>query len=135
MTATSDTRSITVTDLAARLDDRDLTIVDVRPLAAYNGWRLGGEARGGHIPGAVAFPTAWLGSVDEPEIERLLRCQGHRARSDGRRVRRRRHGSGRARPDGRRAPASRTSASSTAASPAWAADRERCRSIGCRTTT
>ena len=51
---------------------RDLTIVDVRPLAAYNGWRLGGEARGGHIPGAVAFPSAWLRRVDAPEIERLL---------------------------------------------------------------
>ena len=40
---------------------RNLTIVDVRPLAAYNGWRRNGEARGGHIPGAVAFPAAWLG--------------------------------------------------------------------------
>ena len=48
------------------------TVVDVRPLAAYNGWRLVGEARGGHIPGAVAFPARWLGSVDEAEIEREL---------------------------------------------------------------
>ena len=48
------------------------TVVDVRPLAAFNGWRLVGEARGGHIPGAVAFPARWLGSVDEAEIEREL---------------------------------------------------------------
>src|SRR5205823_13322704 len=35
-----------------------------------------GEARGGHIPGAVAFPAAWLRSVDEPEIQRLLTGKG-----------------------------------------------------------
>jgi molybdopterin synthase sulfurtransferase len=69
-------RSISIDELRARLGDPDLTIVDVRPLAAYNGWRLRGETRGGHVPGAVAFPAAWLRSVDDPEIERLLRSKG-----------------------------------------------------------
>jgi thiosulfate/3-mercaptopyruvate sulfurtransferase len=68
--------SIDTIELAGRLDDPELTIVDVRPLTAYNGWRVGDEARGGHIPGAVAFPIAWLDSVDDPEIERLLREKG-----------------------------------------------------------
>ncbi|OGO51847.1 MAG: hypothetical protein A2Z32_09410 [Chloroflexi bacterium RBG_16_69_14] len=68
--------TISTSELRDRLDDPDLTIVDVRPLAAYNGWRLQGEARGGHIPGAKAFPTAWLGTVDEAEIERLLDAKG-----------------------------------------------------------
>jgi 3-mercaptopyruvate sulfurtransferase SseA len=63
---------ISTAELRARLADPDLTIVDVRPLPAYNGWSLGGEARGGHIPGAVAFPSAWLSSVDDAEVERLL---------------------------------------------------------------
>ena len=63
---------ISTAELRRRLADPMLTIVDVRPLAAYNGWRLNGEARGGHIPGAVAFPGAWLGSVDDEELERLL---------------------------------------------------------------
>jgi len=67
---------IDTVELASRLDDPELTIVDVRPLTAYNGWRVGEEARGGHIPGAVAFPIAWLESVDDPEIERLLREKG-----------------------------------------------------------
>ena len=58
-------------ELRERLGDATLTIVDVRPLAAYNGWRLTGEGRGGHIPGARAFPAAWLESVDAPELERL----------------------------------------------------------------
>jgi thiosulfate/3-mercaptopyruvate sulfurtransferase len=68
--------TITTRELQARLDDPRLTIVDIRPLAAYNGWRLGGEARGGHIPGAVAFPAAWLRTVDEAEIGRLLDAKG-----------------------------------------------------------
>ena len=68
--------TISTSELRERLSDTDLTIVDVRPLAAYNGWRLNGEARGGHIPGAVAFPSAWLHSVDEDEIERLLIAKG-----------------------------------------------------------
>jgi molybdopterin synthase sulfurtransferase len=63
-------------DLRGRLDDPGLTIVDVRPLPAYNGWRQNGAARGGHIPGAVTFPSAWLKSVDDTEIGRLLDSKG-----------------------------------------------------------
>jgi molybdopterin synthase sulfurtransferase len=59
-------------ELRRRLEDPDLTIVDVRPLAAYNGWRLEGEARGGHIPGAVALPSTWLDRIEQAEVERLL---------------------------------------------------------------
>src|ERR1700682_1638730 len=67
---------IALAELRQRLGDPDLTIVDLRPLPAYNGWRLSGAARGGHIPGAVAFPSAWLDSVDAPEVERLLHEKG-----------------------------------------------------------
>jgi thiosulfate/3-mercaptopyruvate sulfurtransferase len=69
--------TITATELRKRLDDdATLAVVDVRPLAAYNGWSLEGEARGGHVPGARAFPSAWLRSVDEAEITRLLEEKG-----------------------------------------------------------
>src|SRR5687768_101172 len=64
---------VTTAELHARLTDPALTVVDVRPLHAYNGWRVGSEARGGHIPGAVAFPSAWLSTVDDAEVARLLR--------------------------------------------------------------
>jgi 3-mercaptopyruvate sulfurtransferase SseA len=67
-----DAATVSTEELRRRLDDPDLTIVDVRPLFAYNGWRSNGEARGGHIPGAVVFPSAWLSSVDDAEVERLL---------------------------------------------------------------
>jgi molybdopterin synthase sulfurtransferase len=65
-------RTITTAELRERLSDPDVAVVDLRPIAAYNGWRLQGEVRGGHIPGAAAFPIAWLDSVDDAEIERLL---------------------------------------------------------------
>jgi molybdopterin synthase sulfurtransferase len=68
--------AISTEELRERLGDPALTIVDIRPLAAYNGWRLGGEARGGHIPGAVSFPWSWLGSVDDEEIRRLFKSKG-----------------------------------------------------------
>jgi len=68
--------TISTTELAQHLSDDDLTVVDVRPLAAYNGWSLRGEARGGHVPGARAFPSAWLRSVDEPEVARILEEKG-----------------------------------------------------------
>ncbi len=74
--ATTSDRAISTTELRDRLGDSDLTIIDTRPLTAYNGWRLDGEVRGGHVPGAVAFPSAWLTSVDEPEIRRILDEKG-----------------------------------------------------------
>ena len=68
--------TITTAELRDRLSDPGLTIVDARPLTGYNGWRLADEARGGHIPGAVSFPSAWLTSVDAPEIQRILDEKG-----------------------------------------------------------
>src|SRR3984893_1603012 len=68
--------TMSVGELRRRIGDRDLTVVDVRTLSAYNGWLDKGAARGGHIPGAVAFPIAWLESVDKPEVERLLQSKG-----------------------------------------------------------
>src|ERR1700682_3762489 len=67
--------SVSLTELRERLSDPQLRIVDIRALPAYHGWRVSGAPRGGHIPGAVAFPSAWLQSVDGPEVERLLRSK------------------------------------------------------------
>ncbi|MEA2577569.1 MAG: molybdopterin synthase sulfurtransferase [Chloroflexota bacterium] len=68
--------TISTAELRDRLSDPGLTIVDARPLTGYNGWRLADEARGGHLPGAVSFPSAWLTSVDAPEIGRILDEKG-----------------------------------------------------------
>ena len=63
-------------ELRRRLDDPELTIVDVRSLTAFNGWRLRGEARGGHVPGAVVFPRAWFDILDGDDVESLLSAKG-----------------------------------------------------------
>ena len=74
--------TITTTELSEGLDDPRRTVVDIRPLASYNGWRRNGEARGGHIRGAVAFPGTWLRTVDEAEVRRLLAEKGITADRD-----------------------------------------------------
>jgi len=43
-------------------------ILDIRPIAAYNGWQLEGEARGGHIPGAKSIPLSWTRYMDWVEV-------------------------------------------------------------------
>jgi molybdopterin synthase sulfurtransferase len=68
--------AITTAELRERLGHPNLSIIDVRPLSAYNGWRSTGDARGGHIPGALPFPNSWLRSLEESEIERLLTAKG-----------------------------------------------------------
>jgi molybdopterin synthase sulfurtransferase len=55
---------ISTNELAARAGDAAHTLIDVRPLAAYNGWRLAGEARGGHVPGARSLPLEWTRFMD-----------------------------------------------------------------------
>ena len=76
MRSHNDVATVSTPELQGRLNDPDVTIVDVRPLFAYNGWRENGEARGGHVPGAISFPTGWLEQLDDAEIERLIRSKG-----------------------------------------------------------
>jgi molybdopterin synthase sulfurtransferase len=68
--------TVTTVELRERLAGTELAVVDVRPLHEYNGWRPRGERRGGHLPGAVAFPSSWLTSTDEQEVVRLLESKG-----------------------------------------------------------
>ena len=68
--------TLTPTALHARLGEPGLVVVDARSIVGYNGWRQGDDARGGHVPGAVAFPLAWFITVDAPEIDRLLGEKG-----------------------------------------------------------
>jgi thiosulfate/3-mercaptopyruvate sulfurtransferase len=69
--ATAADTTIDPTELLNRLDDPDLRVIDARPLAAFNGWRLRGEARGGHVPGARAIPAGWLARLGEAELQTL----------------------------------------------------------------
>ncbi|MEJ2206510.1 MAG: rhodanese-like domain-containing protein [Gemmatimonadota bacterium] len=57
-------------ELRRRLGDGRTHVVDVRPVDAYNGWRLRGEARGGHITGARSLPFKWSRYLEWIEIVR-----------------------------------------------------------------
>lgn len=51
--------SPTIDELSHQATESDYLLLDVRPIAAYNGWALRGEPRGGHIKGAKTFPLEW----------------------------------------------------------------------------
>ncbi|MFW5488114.1 MAG: rhodanese-like domain-containing protein [Desulfovibrio sp.] len=53
------------------LSQNDWMVVDTRLNDAFNGWRLDGVKRGGHITGAVDFSANWL-KVDAKNLEALL---------------------------------------------------------------
>ena len=57
-------------DLLALVTEAKVQLVDVRPIDAYNGWRLRQEPRGGHIAGARALPFKWSSYLDWIEIVR-----------------------------------------------------------------
>lgn len=61
-------KKITTEELVTQLQKEISTIIDVRPLAAYNGWKLQSEARGGHIPGAKSIPLRWTRYLDWVEV-------------------------------------------------------------------
>ena len=63
-------------ELRRRTGEPGLRVVDLRPLAEYNGWRSRDASRGGHVPGAVAFPGDWLARLDEAELHSLLETKG-----------------------------------------------------------
>ena len=57
------TTNISTRAMVEVIEDPECVVVDVREMAAFNGWALHGDARGGHIPGAVAFPLEWTALV------------------------------------------------------------------------
>lgn len=64
-------KTITTKDLQDKLSDESWVIVDTRINDAFNGWKLDGIKRGGHIEGAVDFSANWL-SVDAENKEETL---------------------------------------------------------------
>ncbi|MBW6490818.1 MAG: hypothetical protein K0B15_06430 [Lentimicrobium sp.] len=60
----------TTKEIKGLLTNKNVKIVDVRPVEAYNGWKLKNEMRGGHIAGAKSLPAKWLNYIDWIEIVR-----------------------------------------------------------------
>ncbi len=57
-------------ELLEKIEDTNFKLIDVRPVEAYNGWKLKNENRGGHIEGARSLPYKWLNYIDWIEIVR-----------------------------------------------------------------
>jgi thiosulfate/3-mercaptopyruvate sulfurtransferase len=58
----------TTEEVGYLLNTRKPKLIDVRPVDAYNGWRLESEPRGGHIEGAKSLPAKWADYIDWIEI-------------------------------------------------------------------
>lgn len=61
---------ISTEQLVKNLNNQQIKIIDVRSVEAYNGWKLNGESRGGHIQGAKSLPATWCDYIDWLEIVR-----------------------------------------------------------------
>ncbi len=61
---------LSASEVLSAIDNKQITLIDVRPVEAYNGWCLKNEARGGHIPGARSLPASWAKYMDWIEIVR-----------------------------------------------------------------
>lgn len=63
-------KKITTKELLLFLESPATKLLDVRPVAAFNGWALKDEKRSGHIKGAKSLPAKWLNYIDWIEIVR-----------------------------------------------------------------
>lgn len=78
---TGKVESITTDKVKENRKNKDWVIVDTRQNDAFNGWKLDGVKRGGHIEGAVDFSANWL-TVDmktedkEKKLSETLKTKG-----------------------------------------------------------
>ncbi len=63
-------KNLSTSELLELLNDSNVSIIDVRPVDAYNGWKLNNEKRGGHIKGARSLPFKWTNYIDWIEVVR-----------------------------------------------------------------
>ncbi len=63
-------KNISTDSLYHSLYEPGYKIIDIRPVEAYNGWKLKNESRSGHIPGAKSLPYRWSKYIDWIEIVR-----------------------------------------------------------------
>lgn len=61
---------MTTAQLLTLLGKQGKSIIDVRPVDAFNGWAMMNEPRGGHIAGAKSLPYKWTQYMDWIEMVR-----------------------------------------------------------------
>ena len=70
-TTASGIKIMSTEDLKDKLGKSDWVVVDTRENDAFNGWKLDGVKRSGHIKGATDFSAAWLKVTDKDKTTRL----------------------------------------------------------------
>lgn len=63
--------TINTSQVSTYLEDSNAVVVDTRINDAYNGWKLDGVARGGHIPGATDFSANWINTKADKKDKTL----------------------------------------------------------------
>jgi 3-mercaptopyruvate sulfurtransferase SseA len=69
---------ISTKDLKDKLVNKDWVVVDTRANDAFNGWKLDGVIRGGHIKGSTDFSANWLKAEDKEKdaiLEKALKTK------------------------------------------------------------
>ncbi len=61
---------ISTEEVYEKLNQDQVKIIDVRPIEAYNGWKIRNELRNGHIKNARSLPFKWIKYIDWIEIVR-----------------------------------------------------------------
>ncbi|MBK5209764.1 MAG: sulfurtransferase [Flavobacteriaceae bacterium] len=61
---------ISTPELVELLQNKNVKVIDVRPVDAYNGWKIKQEKRNGHIKGAKSLPIKWTNYIDWIEVVR-----------------------------------------------------------------
>ena len=61
---------VSTQELESFLNNKNVKIIDIRSVNAYNGWKQNNENRGGHIQGAKSLPIKWSNYIDWIEIVR-----------------------------------------------------------------
>ena len=72
--------SLTVTDsveiFRSYIGNFNSVMLDLRPEAAYMGWKIDGAVRAGHVAGAMDFPLSWLKLADDKRLDEILAQKG-----------------------------------------------------------
>ena len=68
--------SIDAVEALLKSKDASVAFVDARSTDAYLGWALDGISRGGHLPGAIHFASAWLTQAEPSQLKAKLRDKG-----------------------------------------------------------
>jgi len=51
-------------DVSRLIGNNSIQLIDIRPVDAYNGWKMNNEKRSGHIKGAKSLPLKWTNYID-----------------------------------------------------------------------